>query len=948
MSRRAFGWYSNRAFALIVASLTVVVFEGLFVPGLHAQSVVLMSRGEVREQLDAGLVSLTDTDFRAIANPPTGVSLLAISAADHTNWFSDGGWPGLLEASDAYTSPDEFTINHPAGTAHLVALGSSSTTRIAVPLTDAALPVPLLVTNWDAASYIVMGQTYTLAWVPMAGASATDSVVVRLQQFGQTVFISPLPGRPGSLKVGSGSVVIPPATFTNTEPCDVELTTVHLTSTNTTSLPGTTVLAGRHSTTTFRLRVVDGATPPPTILTTNLPAFPVGEPGFAGLEALGGIRPLRFEVASGSLPAGLGLDPMGAVSGTATAVGTSSATVRVTDLLGRTSVQAISVTTVAADSASVAPLLSHPYWLAGKVGFDISGTATTTYTIERSIDLVHWTTAMTTNAPGAQFSLVLPSTNTVAFFRVKGPDGGGYPAPPVAPIGVTPVLDSATSSSGDLDPAGGTLGLTNSAGYVFTLTIPEGALAGPETITLTAVNSIGGLPLSGGLRAAVSLEPEGLAFFQPVRLDITSPTGFAANSTIGFGANQDGQEFALKLSFVTNNTATLYFWHFTMGGVGAGTSGDAQGQAANGPDNPGDSYQQQAAAALAECRADPNCDINDDKKLDELAEIAIGEFDNVVKPLLKQAVSDDTLLSPAIQGFLQWWRNVELLALDRAGKVNDVRQGRIQSRLAIGNSLASAALHNALTKACQGCLNHDITKIEKMLEIARAAALLNYGDYLPEIQACIAKCLRFELHFRSTFDLPTDLGTWTVKTEARVKLRLAENGVDIQMIHKYAYLSGSGSWDITDINPPSFPPPIVTIIAPKSGRMTIPAFMLKLYKQRTVWVPGTGAVTNWVLQPNATMFLKATKPTPSENAELFVVTFIQQLPDLFAPSFAAMHIHELVQQPGIAPPEWFPSFVMGGWAGQAGGDIILTRSYVQTLSEAVENTLIELHHTPAE
>jgi hypothetical protein len=645
----------------------------------------------------------------------------------------------------------------------------------------------------------------------------------------------------------------------------------------------------------------------------------------------------------------LALDSAGAITGTATAPGQSSLTIAVTDWLGRNSVQTLTLTRVQDSASGAPPQMLNARRLGGAITFDISGAAATPYTVLSSTDLVHWATAMTTNAPVAQFPVSLPISGAAMFFRVQGPAvTGGMPLPPVAPISITPVIDPATSVSADVSPVGGSLQLTNVDGYRFTLTFPDGALAGPETITMTAVTSVGGLPLSGGLRAAVSLEPEGLEFSQPVRLDITSPVGFAATRTIGFGANSNGMEFALTPSFLTNDTVTLYLWHFTLGGVGEGTVGDAQTQAANGPDSPSDRYQQQVAATLIACKADPSCDINGDAKLDELANELIGMFDNVVKPQLKQATADDSIVMAAVVTFLEWRKSVEAFSLDRPKKVNDIRYDRVQSRVAIGNSLAADALHNALQKACQACLQHDLAKIEKMIELVHAADLLSFGNYLPEVQQCIAKCLQFELHFRSTFELPTDAGIWTIKTEARVKLRLDEGGIGTYELHRYASLHGSGRWEITDIIFPTLTPAVLSF-APKAGVMSIPIYMLKMYKQRTVWVPGTGPVTSSVLDPSATMYLKADAAAPSENATLAIPgIYSEPMADVFAPAFAAMHVNELVSSDPIAPPGWLPSFVMTGWTGPGGDDIIFTKVYIQKLDESVENTLIELHHTPGQ
>ncbi len=73
-------------------------------------------------------------------------------------------------------------------------------------------------------------------------------------------------------------------------------------------------------------------TPPVTITTTSLPRAIEGRAYAASLAATGGTTPYTWAVASGSLPAGLSLDPSrGTITGTPTAAGTSTFTVQVTD-----------------------------------------------------------------------------------------------------------------------------------------------------------------------------------------------------------------------------------------------------------------------------------------------------------------------------------------------------------------------------------------------------------------------------------------------------------------------------------------------------------------------------------------------------------------------------------------------------------------------------------------
>jgi hypothetical protein len=105
----------------------------------------------------------------------------------------------------------------------------------------------------------------------------------------------------------------------------------------------------------FTVRVTDGAQRvatrslsitverAPTIQTGSLPAGEVGAAYAAQLQASGGTGVYSWSLTGGSLPDGLTLSPSGAISGTATVVGSSTFTVRVTDEAGATDSRAISI-----------------------------------------------------------------------------------------------------------------------------------------------------------------------------------------------------------------------------------------------------------------------------------------------------------------------------------------------------------------------------------------------------------------------------------------------------------------------------------------------------------------------------------------------------------------------------------------------------------------------------
>ena len=76
----------------------------------------------------------------------------------------------------------------------------------------------------------------------------------------------------------------------------------------------------------------DGASPDPSIQTTGLPSASLNAAYSAAIEVVGGTNPMNWQVDSGTLPTGLSLNvSTGLISGTATVVGSSSFTIKVTD-----------------------------------------------------------------------------------------------------------------------------------------------------------------------------------------------------------------------------------------------------------------------------------------------------------------------------------------------------------------------------------------------------------------------------------------------------------------------------------------------------------------------------------------------------------------------------------------------------------------------------------------
>ena len=74
--------------------------------------------------------------------------------------------------------------------------------------------------------------------------------------------------------------------------------------------------------------------PPPSIITTDLPAATPGYVYHTSLTASGGVQPLIWTVANGTLPAGMSLNSAGVLFGTPSAGSTTAVTFKVTDSSG--------------------------------------------------------------------------------------------------------------------------------------------------------------------------------------------------------------------------------------------------------------------------------------------------------------------------------------------------------------------------------------------------------------------------------------------------------------------------------------------------------------------------------------------------------------------------------------------------------------------------------------
>jgi hypothetical protein len=141
---------------------------------------------------------------------------------------------------------------------------------------------------------------------------------------------------------------------------------------------------------------------------------------------------------------------------------------------------------------------------------------------------------------------------------------------PAEPLNVTVQLDEAFTVSGEFTVRGGVMLLTANDGTVFTLEVPAKALEADTVITMTAVKSIEGAPLSSGAVAAVQLEPSGLFFNELVTLTIVPAQEIPIESQIIFGYEGTGQDYHLAIIDPKSREIKIKLMEFSGAGVGSG------------------------------------------------------------------------------------------------------------------------------------------------------------------------------------------------------------------------------------------------------------------------------------------------------------------------------------------------------------------------------------------
>ena len=314
---------------------------------------------------------------------------------------------------------------------------------------------------------------------------------------------------------------------------------------------------------------------------------------------------------------------------------------------------------------------------------------------------------------------------------------GGY--------GVGVSLDSGRAVSSEITAAsGGTLSATAADGTVFTLEIPPNAFLSDKTVTMTPVAAIQGLPFSGGLVAALDLQPSGVYLREGARLTIHTSSPVSQTEETTFAWNGSGEDFFLYPPVAANGDLQMSVSHFGGYGVARGTETERQSQSGKEPVGEDDRLSHAIALLLREGRSEARSGsavtvlrAADSEWRIRLINFLEGVYQELRHQMLVASDPDEVI---SVENRLQTW----LVAVG-VERLND--RLRDDARITEIFTLVEGMLRRALIAIHTRC-SADVTAIN---DLPRIVALTErYSFNLQDLVDAALKCLNFRLRFDST------------------------------------------------------------------------------------------------------------------------------------------------------------------------------------------------------
>jgi len=328
--------------------------------------------------------------------------------------------------------------------------------------------------------------------------------------------------------------------------------------------------------------------------------------------------------------------------------------------------------------------------------------------------------------------VVLAGAAVYAFFRLKSSVTSSRPQPPAesqsqASIAMAPsriTLDNSNSYALEMAEEGGHLSLTGADGTIYTLTIPEGAIARKVTIRMTPITRIDLPALAGKSFVALHLQPEGLVLLKAATLLIEPPAHIPLAQQIGF-AYSGSAESVFRYPLV-RDPALLQFdiMHFSGYGVAQGSPADAQSFANNSSSSAEANFDSKAAQYADDVRNDR------EEKLD--ADTAAVEqtleqwYDQVVGPEINAAGDGSTTPDKAMYDYTIWEINC----------IKWTQDDRILNRMDDGIKSLTSSVLKAYKNAVQSCNIASMTTYLRFLGVMTNADIGDIAQDFGKCQPC--------------------------------------------------------------------------------------------------------------------------------------------------------------------------------------------------------------------
>jgi hypothetical protein len=351
---------------------------------------------------------------------------------------------------------------------------------------------------------------------------------------------------------------------------------------------------------------------------------------------------------------------------------------------------------------------------------------------------------------------------------------------------VFPTLDQTRAVTQVISAEGGQITVTAGDGTRFTLVIPPKALLSEAEIKMTPVIQVGELPLSGGLVAAVQLEPEGLLLWEPASLTIEPVIPLPVEDQLSFSWRQEGERFHPYPLTLDPSVITMNLVHFSGYGVGRGTDREGDSAApANQQDQLESNAEKQTRTERKFRKLNPDLNRKKLKKRNRaLCENFSGSvlaFFDVFKKQFDSTLAsrDEAKLRCVLNDGLIW---------ERFAKIEQAFAGCAPEQLAQAidtlNEFRLKALSILADKAYERCgSDKGVEGAIQLIRLSKEARQYagSYSDGVTEIRFALVadqieekakKCARFELQFESLINIDKDDTAFAGRVSAKVPIQL--------------------------------------------------------------------------------------------------------------------------------------------------------------------------------